>query len=231
MPSVRDPTTLGAIPLFQGLDPETLAQLNQILHRKTFPAGTNIITAEQPGEAVYILLRGTVKIAIEKADGSEVILALLGQGDTVGEMSLVDSAGRSANVVTMEESTLLWMDRGTFHHCLKTISGLTYNLVRMLSGRLRLANEQILALSTLDVGGRVARQILAFADRYGQPDADGNVLIPLRLTQSDLAEIVGASRERVNHAVVYLKQRGDISVDANHYITVHGRDALAERCR
>ena len=84
-----------------------------------------------------MLLEGTVKILIEQMDGREVILAFLGAGDTVGEMSLVDSAGRSANVMTMEKCTFLWMDRATFQDCLKNVSEFTQNLVRLLAARLQ----------------------------------------------------------------------------------------------
>ncbi len=145
-------------------------------------------------------------------------------------MSLVDSAGRSANVVTTERSRLLWMDRPTFSTCVRTFTPLANNLVRLLSHRLRFANEQIQALCTLDVPGRVARQILAMADRYGSPEAGGEVRIPLRLTQSDLGEIVGASRERVNQVIVGFKQRGLISVDPGHRIHVHNQRELARYC-
>jgi CRP/FNR family cyclic AMP-dependent transcriptional regulator len=112
----------------------------------------------------------------------------------------------------------------------RTLAPLADNLVRLLSHRLRFANDQIQALCTLDVQGRLARQILAMADRYGSPEAGGEVRIPLRLTQSDLAEIVGASRERVNQVIVELKQRGLISVDALHRIHVHNRRELARYC-
>ncbi len=167
MPAVEDSRTLGKLELFQGLTPEQLADLNGLLRNSTVQAGTHFITADQPGEVVYVLLEGTVKIYVSQEDGREVILAFLGPGDTVGEMSLVDSSGRSANVVTTELSRLLWMDRASFQTCLRTLTPLANNLVRLLSHRLRFANEQIQALCTLDVPGRVARQILALADRYG----------------------------------------------------------------
>lgn len=231
MPAVADPNLLGEIPLFHHLTPEELARINAHLHRKTFPAGTSIITAEQPGEVVYIILSGTVKIHVEQSDGTDVIIALLGSGDTVGEMSLIDSSNRSANVITQEETTLLWMDRAAFHHCLQTIPAITYNLVCLLSSRLRLANEQIQSLASLDVYGRVARQILAFARRYGKPTPEGDILIPVRLTQSDIAGLVGASRERVNQVIVSYKRRKYISVNQSYYITVHNQEALAKRCR
>jgi CRP/FNR family cyclic AMP-dependent transcriptional regulator len=230
MRAVADPTLLGELELFRGLAPEELAELNGLLRISTVQAGTHFITAEQPGEVVYVLLEGTVKIYVTRADGREVILAFLGRGDTVGEMSLVDSAGRSANAVTTERARLLWMDRATFRSCVLTLTPLATNLVRLLSHRLRFANEQIQALCTLDVQGRVAHQILAMADRYGCLEAGGEVRIPLRLTQSDLAEIVGASRERVNQVIVDLKQRGLISVDPKHRIHVHNRRELARYC-
>lgn len=237
MAAVDDPKLLGQLELFQGLTADQLAELNGLLRSSVIPAGTHFITAEQPGEVVYVILEGTVKIYVSQEDGREVILAFLGPGDTVGEMSLMDSAGRSANVMTTERSRLLWMDRATFQSCLREMSPLANNLIRLLANRLRFANEQIQALCTLDVPGRVARQILALADRYGSPlpgekTAGGSqVAIPLRLTQSDLGEIVGASRERVNQVIVEFKQRNFISVDADHRIRVLDRRGLARYCR
>jgi len=95
---------LGAIPLFEGLSQSDLNWLGARAHRRVFSTGANIITAEQPGEAVYIILHGTVKIHVEQMDGRDVVLAILGAGDTLGEMSLIDSAGRSASAITLEGS-------------------------------------------------------------------------------------------------------------------------------
>jgi CRP/FNR family cyclic AMP-dependent transcriptional regulator len=231
MPALPDPTALSELVLFRDLEPEQLSWLNDHLHLKTFPAGSNIVAAEQPGEVVYIILEGTIKISIEQVDGAEVILAILGPGDTVGELSLIDSAGRSANVVTMERSSLVWMDRDTFWESLQKMPVITYELLHVLGDRLRLANEQIQALATLDIYGRVARQILAIAGRYGQVTSDGEIVIPIRLTQSDIASLVGASRERVNQVMVAYKQQNYISIDQNYRITIHDRQALVQRCR
>ncbi|HBL25659.1 MAG TPA: hypothetical protein DD490_02365 [Acidobacteria bacterium] len=236
MAAIEDPSLLGKLELFQGLTLDQLADINRLLRSSVIPSGTHFITAEQPGEVVYVILEGTVKIYVSREDGREVILAFLGPGDTVGEMSLVDSSGRSANVVTTERSRLLWMDRAAFQTCLRDLSPLANNLIRLLANRLRFANEQIQALCSLDVPGRVARQILAMADRYGSPRSGekasaGATIIPLRLTQSDLGEIVGASRERVNQVVVDFKQQKLIAVDGDHRIQVLDRKGLARFCR
>jgi CRP/FNR family cyclic AMP-dependent transcriptional regulator len=226
---VVEPSALAEIPLFRGLPADRLKKLSEVLRKKSVPSGTNMITADQPGEVVYVLLEGTVKILIEQVDGREVILAFLGPGDTVGEMSLVDSAGRSANVMTMEKCTFLWMDRATFQDLLRNVPEFAQNLVRLLSSRLRMANEQIQSLSSLDVAGRLARQLLAFSERYGEP-IDGGVRVALRLTQTDLAELVGASRERVNQVMVDFRQKGYLTVDSSHHILVHRPQELARFC-
>lgn len=231
MSAVKNPATLGQIALFKNLSETELVWLNTHLHQRDFRAGSNLAMAEQPGEVIYVVLEGTLKIYTQQLDGAEVILAILGPGDTVGEMSLVDSAGRSANVVTLEKSSLLWMDRATFQECIDTMHAVTTNLVHILARRLRLANEQIQSLATLDVYGRVARQLLAFAQQYGRPATDNTILIPIRLTQSDMADLTGASRERINQVMVSYKRLKYISVDRRYRITVHNTDALAKRCR
>jgi CRP/FNR family cyclic AMP-dependent transcriptional regulator len=228
---VSNPDTLGDLLLFRGLSHDQLAHLNEMLHRKTFPSGADIMTADQPGDVAYIIVSGTVKIYVDQADGSSVILAILGPGEIVGEMSILENSGRSANVVTLEESTLFWLHRDAFDACLQTMPALTYNLVRILSRRLRITSMQIQSLATLDVFGRVARQILAFAQEYGVPDPDGGTLIPLRLTQTDLAGLVGASRVRVNQVLVFYKERKYISVNRNYRITVLDSAALLQRCQ
>lgn len=225
MPAVANPRDLSVFPLFENLTDAELDTINLQFHARSFPSGTNVISFEMPGDVVYIIRDGTLKIKVDQADGKEVIIALLGCGEVVGELSLIDGVRRSADVFTQEDSTLLWLDRLNFERLMETIPQLTRNLLRILTRRVRLSTEQIQALSTLDVPGKVARQLLVFADQYGIKAANGT-LIPMRLTQSDIAGMVGASRERVNQAFSGLKQQSLIDVSTTHRITVLNGEKL-----
>lgn len=231
MPEPLDPTVLSGVALFRGLSSEQLGRLAALLHKRTFQADADVITAEEPGGGAYVILEGSVKVYITHTDGTEVILAILGQGEIVGEMSVADSLGRSASVRTLEDATFLWMDRRTLLSSLEELPQVSRNLVGILSRRLRLADTHTRALAALDVYGRVAAQLLAFAREYGEKLPDSATLIPLRLTQTDLAGLVGASRVRVNQALGYYRKRGSISMDRESRIIVHDEDALAHRAR
>jgi len=222
---------LADIRLFERLTPTQLDWVAARAHRRVFPAGTNVMTIEQPGEAVYIILHGTVKIHVEQSDGRDVILSILGSGDLLGEMSLIDSVGRSASAVTLENSLMLWMGKGTFNQLLDEVPPVARNLVRILSARVRLSDQLIQALATLDVYGRVARQLLAFAERYGRLSANGEVRIPIALTQGDIADLVGASRKRVNQVMVAFKNQNLVGTDAEGHIILYDSEGLAKYCK
>ena len=220
---------LSYIKLFEGLTPTQLDWVAQRAHRRVFEAGRNVMTIEQPGEAVYIILHGTVKIHIEQVE-RDVILAILGSGDMLGEMSLIDSVGRSASAVTLESSLLLWMDKATFNYILDNFPPVARNLVRIMSARVRLSDQLIQALATLDVNGRVARQLLAFAEKYGH-QKDDRTQISIVLTQSDIADLVGASRKRVNQTMVSFKEQGLIDTDTYGRIAIKDSEGLARFCK
>ena len=218
--------SLDSVPLFAGLDARQRAWLRARLHQRAYPAGTEVMLVGTPGELVYIIMSGTVKVFAPQPDGTDVIVAILGLGDPVGEMSLVDQVGHSASVITLEDSSLLWMSRNDFQDALSSMPQLSQNLLRILSARLRYSTNHIQALAALDVNRRVIRQLLAFGERYGQKTAAGEVHIPIRLTQNDIAELVGASRKRVNQVMVVLKHNGWISIDPAFHITIHNQQAM-----
>src|SRR5215203_3384376 len=226
MAGVPDAKDLGKLELFRGLSATELTQVNDLLGRTKFPTGAMILTADQPGEIAYIILDGTLKVSTIQSNGRELTLALLGPGEIVGELSLADRAARSADVTALEPSVLVWLDRGTFERFRRDIPAITENLLRLLARRLRLANAQLQAMATLDVHGRIARQLLALAGVLGEDLPDGGVRIPLRITQSDLAALVGATRVRVNEVLVGFTRRKVITVDRLHRITILDRDEL-----
>src|SRR5512146_2682165 len=219
---------LADIALFAGLTPTQLDWVAHRAHRRVFEAGRNVMTIEQPGEAVYIILHGTVKIHIEQGE-RDVIISILGAGDLLGEMSLIDRVGRSASAVTLESSLMLWMDKITFNYILDNFTPVARNLVRILSARVRLLDQLIQALATLDVNGRVARQLLAFAEKFGH-HKDGATQIRIVLTQGDIADLVGASRKRVNQAMVLFKEQGLID-DTEGRILIKDGEGLTRYCR
>jgi CRP/FNR family cyclic AMP-dependent transcriptional regulator len=161
------PNDLAGISLFEGLPRPELSRLCEYMHETRFPAGTNVLVAEQPGEAVYVVLAGSVKVHAIRPDGTEVVLAVLGAGEILGEMSASDSLGRAASVVALEETKILWMDRRTFRASLAGSTTLSSNLAEVLSKRMRLANARLISLASLDVPGRVASQLLSLAREYG----------------------------------------------------------------
>jgi len=227
---VIDPDALARIPLFEGLPRSELSGLLEHLHQRTFPAGASVLIAEQPGEAVYVIVSGSVKVHALRPDGTEVVLAVLGTGETLGEMSAADSLGRSAGVLTLEQTDLLWMDRRTFAASVASSAVLSRNLFSVLSKRVRVANTRLIAMATLDVSGRVASQLLSLAREYGLKGPEGR-RIPMRLTQADLAALVGASRVSVNQALGRLRKGGAISTAEDGRLIVRDEEALARRAR
>lgn len=226
-----DTSHLSTIPLFQDLPAEALAHAKTHLRRKSFPAHSYIFDADQPGTVVYILTQGTVKIHVVQDDGSDVIICIVGAGEVLGELSALDGLGHSASVYTLEQSEALWMDQENFHKCLQSMPMLSYNLMNIMARRLRLASTRLQVLASLDVNGRVAHQLLSFAREYGEPLGDGSVVIPLQLTQSDLSDLIGASRVSVNQVIVAYKERHFISMDDSRRFVIHNQAALLRYCR
>jgi CRP-like cAMP-binding protein len=219
------------LPLFAGVPDEELNRVAGFIRRTTVPAGTVLISAQVPGEAVYFIVAGSVKVQLLRESGVELTLALLGPGDVVGEMSVVTGRGRSAHVLTREETVLLWMERRSFLKALDLSPSLARNLVRELSHRLQVANDRFQSLAMLDVTGRVSRQILELAERYGRAVPGEGIHIVFPVTQGEIAEMIAATRERVNQIMVRLKRAGVFTVDAHSLITVHRPEVLAELSR
>lgn len=223
-----DRRLLEDMPLFKGVAPADLSRIRNLFSETAYAAGKDVVTAEQPGDEAYVILQGAVKVHTNVAD-QEVILSLLGRGDLVGELSLLDSLGRSATVTTLEETRLLSIGRDSFRGLLEEVPAMAGNLIRLLARRLRLADARVQTLAALDVPGRVARALLSLGIEYGEASGDA-LLIPIPITQRDLAALVGASRVRVNQVLGSFRKRGLLSVKDKRF-TIHDLAALAARCR
>jgi CRP/FNR family cyclic AMP-dependent transcriptional regulator len=225
-----DAKLLCNIPLFEGLSPDQLAAVAAKARQRTYKGDEAILHQDDPGETLYVILSGIVKISMVGTDGNEVFLAVLAAGENFGELSLIDSQFRSADVQTQEETTLVSIDRPTFNELIATVPPFSMNLLRILAHRTRRANVRIHAHCTLDVFGLVARQLLEFAELHGIKQPDGSTLIPIRLTQGDIGDLVGASRERVNQVMGHFREKKMISVDPKTYrITVIKPEELRKR--
>lgn len=209
--SPRDAATstleqLRQIPLFQHLDDEELSRIARAAREKSYPKGSVILFEDDPGDALYVVLRGDVKVVLIGEDGREVILSILGTGDFFGEMALLDNQPRSAHVIAMQDANLMVLHRDDFQSCLQEHPRIALGLLHALSRRLRRADDKIGGLVLLDVNGRVARLLLELADEH-----DG-VQIPRKVTHHTIAQMIGSSRETVSRTMRELADRGLIAV-------------------
>ena len=212
-------TNLKAIPLFAHLTDEELARMSELTRRRKHPKGSVILFEDDPGDALYVVIEGQVKVVLIGEDGREVILATLADGDFFGEMSLIDDEPRSAHVIAMENSNLLVLRRHDFQRCLEDNPRIALGLLRALTKRLRLADSKIGGLVLLDVTGRVARLLLEMAD-----ENDG-VVISRKVTHHQIAQMIGSSRETVSRTMRTLAEENLIEV-AGKTISVRDREAL-----
>ena len=210
------------VPLFSGLRKQELATIDQHTVAKTFPAHTTILREKEKSDSLYIILYGKVKIYVSEDDGTEVILNIQGRGDCFGEMSLLDEAPRSASVMTMESTRLSIMTKAAFRDCLLAHPDIAFNLIRLLTQRVRALTQNVRNLALLDVYGRVARTLLHLATASGD-----KLIVEQKLTHQEIANMVGASREMVSRILKDLANKGYIKVDRKR-ITIN--EKLSTTC-
>jgi len=205
------------IPLFSGLSEDALGGIIKLATRRTFPKHAVIINEGDETDSLYLISSGKVKVVLSDEDGKEIIISILNAGDFFGELSLIDEEPRSACVVAMDACQFSIITKPDFTRFLHDNLEVTTNLLKVLSKRLRAANENIESLALMDVYGRVARTLLQYAK-----DVDGKMTITERLTQKDIANMIGASREMVSRIFKDLSTGGYITVD-------HGKITINEK--
>ncbi len=210
---------LQRVPLFTDLTEAELARFAEVTREREYPKNSVILFEDDPGDALYIVSTGQVKVVLIGEDGREVILSVLSDGDFFGEMAIIDDEPRSAHVIAMKDSHLLVLRREAFQAQLEHHPKIALKLLRVLVQRLRRADEKIGGLVLLDVNGRVAQLLLDLAEESGGPK------ITRRLTHHTIAQMIGSSRETVSRAMRELVERGFIEVSRRE-ITIRQRDSL-----
>ncbi len=218
---------LADVPLFAGLADDERAALRYRMHRRRYPRGEVIFLRGDAGSHLYIVESGSVKITLSSAEGKEMILALLNRGDIFGEMTLLDDAPRSADAIALEGCEVLLLEREDFITFLADRPRASLGLMAALSRRLRATDELVQDAAFFDIPARLASVLLRLAQTIGQPGPQGTV-IGRRLTQGELAGMIGARRESVNKWLRFYEQQGLITNDRG-VITVIRPDGLRGR--
>lgn len=215
---------LAHIPFFSQLSPDELERLTQSLRRKRFPRGEVIFHEDDPGNALYIVVSGSVKIVRRAEDGRELILSLITPGNYFGELSLLDGEPRSADAIAVEASELLLLPRDQFFRVLEESPGAAIRMLGTLSRRyVRHLTDVVEDATFLDVAGRLGRVLIHLSDSRAAHEPR------VALTQSDLAAMVGATRESVNKWLGNFERRGWIKRDKGDIVLLE-RQALWEFC-
>ena len=199
-------------PLFDGVSEETLASLAQCLGKRTFARGMILFHKGSPGNSLYLVDQGKIRIFILSETGQEMSLNIHGPGDCFGELALLDGFSRSAGAVAMERTVIYTLQRQDFLRHLDHSPQMARALLAQLSAHLRNATDYAESLAFLNVYGRVAFILLQLAERYGIEEDDA-VQIDMRLTQTDLAGHVAGSREMVNRVLILFRAQGLISIE------------------
>jgi CRP-like cAMP-binding protein len=215
--------------IVQGVEPAAVAALASQLQPVDFPRGHTIFVEGEPGDRLYIIVSGKVKIVRSAPDGRENLLTILGPSDMFGELAIFDPGPRTSSVTTVTQVRAVSMDREALRTWISGRPEIAEQLLRVLARRLRRTNNNLGDLIFTDVPGRVAKQLLQLVQRFGAQE--GNALrVTHDLTQEEIAQLVGASRETVNKALADFAHRGWIRLEGKS-VLISDSERLARRAR
>ena len=208
---------LDKISLFSELSASDLEAVTKLAVTRNFPKNTMIICEGDQSDSLYVILSGKVKVFLSDEEGKAVTLNVQGEDEYFGELALLDSSPRSASVVTLEKTRLAVISKSSFEECMEKNPGISLKVSRGLARRLRELSENVRSLALMDVYGRVARTLLEMSE-----EKDGKKIIPQKLTQREIASMVGASREMVSRILRDLSIGGYITIEKK-IITINER--------
>jgi CRP-like cAMP-binding protein len=221
---------IARVPLFQSLTESDRETLARSFVRHTFDRGEMIVRQGDPAAHLYLVESGRVKITTLAPDGREAFVAIMGPGQVFGELSLFESGQRTADARAMEPSVLHALAHADFRPYVGAHPEVAWELLTVLSRIVRRQDQAIQDMVFLDVGGRVARRLLDLADQHGEEAGNGAVRVAVPITQEELAQMVGASRESVNKALGSFMDRGWVALEGRHYV-IADADALRRRLK
>jgi len=227
MATTNEADYLKQIDMFASLTDEDAQELMSMTKRRSFRSGEVIFHRDDPGQVLYLIKEGKVKICLTSPEGQEISLVVFGKGEYFGELALLDGRPRSADAIALEKVECYSLQRSDFHNAIMKNPRIAIRVLEVLCKRLRDTDQQVEDLIWLDVYGRVAKTLLKLADDHGKKAEDG-MLIDMRLTQNVLASMVGASRESVNKVMGYFMDKGILSTD-KHRVTIHRPSDLKRR--
>ncbi|MBV2363445.1 Crp/Fnr family transcriptional regulator [Streptomonospora sp. S1-112] len=200
-------------PLFEALDEEGAAALRASVSEVRLGRGQTLFSEGDEGDRLYVILSGKMKLTRAAVDGRENLLSVLGPGEMFGELSLFDPRPRTASAVAVTDAVLAGLGHDDLRPFLAQQPQVSLQLLKALASRLRRTNDVMSDLVFTDVPGRVAGQLLDLAERFGKEGEDG-LHVHHDLTQEELAQLVGASRETVNKALAEFALRGWLRIEA-----------------
>jgi len=216
-------------PLFSGLDDEAAAALEASMSPGTLRRGEILFNEGDDGDQLYVVIDGKVKLGKTSLDGRENLLAILGPGQMFGELSFFDPGPRSATATAVTDVEFKSLGHASLSPVLSAHPDVAHALLNQLAGRLRRTNEVVGDLVFSDVPGRVAKALLDLASRFGRR-ADDGVHVNHDLTQEELAQLVGASRETVNKALADFASRGWLRLEPRS-VVILDLERLQRRAR
>src|SRR5512145_1225808 len=216
-------------PLFAGFGPSEFESLEKCLVRRVYPGGQVLFHMGDEGGSLHIIERGRVKVTIPSNTGEELILAILGAGEVLGELSLFDGKPRSATVQALEETETLCLHRRDLLALMRTRFDVVEKILEVLARRIRDADMLLADMSFLDVTSRLAKKILDLGDTSGIEEG-GQIRIGVKITQKDLAAMIGATRESINKQLKALRDQGLVRL-CDGTIEILNRELLVRETR
>ena len=214
------------VPIFTDLRDPDLNKIASKMVPRVYEKGQMILLEESMGETFFIITQGAVKVTRLSADGREVILAILGESDFFGEMSLLDGEGRSANIVANEDAKVLTLSRNDFLDCLESYPKIAIALLEELATRLRKSDQQIESLSLSDSEHRIGITLIRLATELGTIK-QGHVTVKNLPYQQDIANMAGTSRETVSRTLKLLEDKKLVRRE-NRNLTIYNYDAFRQ---